>query len=235
MYLNTLSGAINPITRAPYNYTSFTEAFGNNIAEHRTTPLNFYAQDHFQGNPRLSLNYGLRWEYRIFPTVNQNAPLAISRNLPNDYNNFAPRLGFTYRIAPNTVLRGGYGINYDTLNLRLISLVDRSNGAQVQTFTVNGTSATPGAPQYPAQFTGPLSQFAVKTSVYGFSPTFRTQYAQQMDAVVEQQVGENFSVSVGSQVYLGRRAPFLIDSNLGVPVGTLADGRPVRSSPKPRT
>lgn len=232
VYLNTIKGVINPLTKAPYNYTTFTQAFGTNIAEHRTIPLNFYAQDHFQVNPKLSLNYGLRWEYRIFPTLNQNAPLAISRSIPNDYKDFAPRLGFTYRVAPNTVIRGGYGINFDTLNLRLISLVDRSNGTQVQTFIVNGTTttssgsvATPGAPVYPSQFTGPLSQFAVKSSVDGFSPSFRTQYAQQMDVVLEQQLGENFSLSVGSQLYLGRRAPILIDTNLGAPVGVLADGR----------
>ncbi len=233
LYLNTINGVINPATKAPYNYTTFSEAFGNNIANHRTTPINFYAQDHWRVNDRLSLKYGLRWEYRIFPTLNQNAPLAISRNLPNDFRDFAPRLGFTYRVGPNTVVRGGYGINYDTLNLRLISLADRSNGQQVQTFTVSGTAA--GAPQYPAAFTGPASQFAVKTTVYGFDPRFRTQYAHQMDAALEQQVGTNFSLTVGAQVYLGRRAPVLFDTNLGSINGTLADGRPTFSSTRPNT
>ena len=231
LYLNTINGVINPATKTPYNYTSFTEAFGSNIANHRTTPINFYVQDHWRVNDRLSLSYGLRWEYRFFPTLNQNAPLAISRNLPNDYRDFAPRLGFTYQIAPTTVLRGGYGINYDTLNLRLISLVDRSNGQQVQTFTVNGTAA--GAPQYPAAFTGPVNQYAVKSTVYGFDPGFRTQYAHQMDLAVEQQVGTNYSVAVGAQVYLGRRAPVLFDNNLGPTNGTLADGRPTFSSTRP--
>ncbi len=231
LYLNTVNGVINPVTKTPYNYTTFTEAFGNNIANHRTTPINFYAQDHWRVNDRLSLNYGLRWEYRIFPTLNQNAPLAISRNLPNDFRDFAPRLGFTFRVAPNTVLRGGYGINYDTLNLRLISLADRSNGQQVQTFTVSGTAS--GAPQYPAAFSGPAGQFAVKTTVYGFDPAFRTQYAHQMDAALEQQMGTDFSLAVGAQVYLGRRAPVLFDTNLGPVTGTLADGRPVFSSTRP--
>ncbi len=231
LYLNTINNLINPATKTPYNYTSFTEAFGNNIADHRTTPINFYLQDHWRVNDRLSLNYGVRWEYRIYPTLNQNAPLAISRNLPNDFRDFAPRLGFTYRVSPNTVVRGGYGINYDTLNLRLISLVDRSNGQQVQTFTVSGTAS--GAPQYPAAFIGPASQFAVKTTVYGFDPGFRTQYAHQMDVALEQQVGTNFSLAVGAQVYLGRRAPVLFDTNLGSVNGALADGRPTFSSTRP--
>ncbi len=231
LYLNTINGVTNPATNRPYNYTTFTQAFGNNVANHRTTPINFYAQDHWRISDKFSLNYGLRWEYRFFPTLNQNAPLAISRNLPNDYHDFAPRLGFTYTLTPTTVLRGGYGIDYDTLNLRLISLVDRSNGQQVQTFTVNGTAA--GAPQYPAAFSGPVSQFAVKTTVYGFDPHFRTQYAHQMDLALEQQVGKDFSVAVGTQVYLGRRAPVLFDTNLGPVTGSLADGRPIFSSTRP--
>ena len=141
LYLNTIHGVINPATQKPYNYTSFTEAFGDNVASHRTTPINFYLQDHWRVNGTFNFDYGLRWEYRVFPDLNQNAPLAISRILPSDYRNFAPRLGFTYWPFPNTVLRGGFGINYDTLNLRLISLVDPSNGQQVQTYTVNGTAA----------------------------------------------------------------------------------------------
>ena len=34
------------------------------------------------------------------------------RNAPVDRNNFAPRLGFAYQIAPNTVLRAGAGVFY---------------------------------------------------------------------------------------------------------------------------
>ena len=232
-YLNTINGVVNPATKLPYNYTTFTEAFGVNTANHRTTPINFYAQDHWRINDKLQLSYGLRWEYRCFPTLNQNAPLAISRDLPNDYRNFAPRLGFAYRMGTNMVMRGGYGINYDTLNLRLISLVDRSNGQQVQTFTVSGTAA--GAPLYPNGFTGPLNAFAVKSTVYGFDPRFRTQYAQQMNLTVEEQAGTNYSISVGTQVYLGRRAPVLFDNNLGAVTGSLADGRPIFSTIRPNT
>lgn len=39
-------------------------------------------------------------------------PTSSSRNAPVDRNNFAPRLGFAYQLAPNTVLRGGAGIFY---------------------------------------------------------------------------------------------------------------------------
>lgn len=233
-YLGMIAGQINPATGRPHNYTQFTEAFGDNTAEHRTTPINFYAQDRWEVTPFFSLSYGLRWEYRLFPALEANAPLAISRSINSDAADFAPRVGFSLRAGARTVVRGGYGINYDTLNLRLISLVDRSNGAQVQTFTVNGTAA--GAPQYPFTFAGPASQFAVKSSVYGFALDFRTQYAQQSNLSMEQQIGTNFALTVGGQLYLGRRAPVLIDTNLGPAIGTLADGRAnFTSSPRPNS
>jgi hypothetical protein len=217
-YLNTINGV------SGYNYATLTEQFGNNTATHLTTPLNLYAEDHFQVSPKLALSYGLRWEYRWWPTLNQNAPLAISRTLPEDARNLAPRIGFDYRLGSNIVVRGGYGINYDTLNLRNISLVDRSNGQQVQTYTISGSTA--GAPQYPNAFTGPVSSYASKLTVYGFAPDFRTQYAQQMDVQMERSLSTNTSITLALQGYVGSKAPVLIDTNLGPAVGTLADGRP---------
>ncbi len=221
-YLNTLRGVPGS------NYSQLQEQFGNNIAQHRTTPINFFAEDHWRVRPNLTLSYGLRWEYRAFPSLNSNAPLSISRSIRNDNKNFAPRFGFSWQLMPRTVIRGGYGIFYDTLNLRNISLVDRSNGAQVTTYTINGNVA--GAPQYPNAFSGPVATFAVKPTAYGFSPKFRTQSAQQANVQVEQALARDWSATVGVQWYGGRHEPVLIDTNLGVPIRTLADGRPVFSS-----
>ncbi len=221
-YLNTLSGIPG------FNYAQLQEQFGNNFAEHRTTPLNFFAEDHYRISPSLTLSYGLRWEYRFFPSLNQNAPLAISRNLPNDGHNFAPRFGFSYMLTPKTVLRGGYGIFYDTLNLRNISLVDRSNGAQVTTYVINGNVS--GAPQYPAAFSGPLASFAVKPTVYGFAPAFKTQYAEQANLQGERELSKDLALTIGAQWYGGHNEPLLLDSNLGTPARLLADGRPVFTS-----
>ena len=221
-YLNTVRGVPG------FNYAQLQEQFGNNFAEHRTTPINFFAEDHWRVTPTFTLSYGLRWEYRFYPALNSNAPLAISRSLPNDPHDFAPRFGFSWQPMAKTVVRGGYGIFYDTLNLRNISLVDRSNGAQVTTYVINGNVA--GAPQYPNSFSGPVAGFAAKPSVYGFSPDFKTQYAQQANAQMEYELAKDMEVTVGVQWYGGRREPVLIDTNLGAPTGTLADGRPVFSS-----
>ncbi len=70
----------------------------------------------------------------------------------------------------------------------------------------------------------------MKPSVTGFSPNFRTQYAEQSNLQVERELVQDLSVTVGLQWYGGHRAPVLLDTNLGPPVSYLADARPVFSS-----
>lgn len=114
-----------------------------------------YVQDDWRASQRLTLNVGLRWEYRSTPyetnnrmawldTANAKGGLCIAdqslvtkgitgdgsyyrycgRNNPKDpsLKNFAPRLGFAWRPFDNdrTVVRGGYGIFYDSAEGREI-------------------------------------------------------------------------------------------------------------------
>ncbi len=102
----------------------------------------YFINDTFQVNQRLTLNYGLRWELpgpwterfdrlTVF-LPNAQSPLAGPTGLPlkgklglvntpdresrysqkRYWNLLAPRLGFSYRFADKTVVRGGYGIFY---------------------------------------------------------------------------------------------------------------------------
>nr|WP_179487366.1 TonB-dependent receptor [Granulicella arctica] len=103
----------------------------NNIAE-----VNYerrwdyvFAQDDWKVNDRLSLNYGLRYEFLTpnfaddnhivnFDPTSNALILATSGSLYNrslvdpNYNNFAPRFGFAYSVAPKTTVRGGYALSY---------------------------------------------------------------------------------------------------------------------------
>src|SRR6185369_4917108 len=89
--------------------------------------LHFYAQDTWRIKPRLTLNFGLAWSFES-TLVNRDldkpkylAPIYGSDLSPtnNNYNNFSPALGFAYQLdkSAKTVLRGGFGIYWDTDSL----------------------------------------------------------------------------------------------------------------------
>ena len=106
----------------------------NNAAE-RQKRLFFYGQDTYRMTPKLTLNYGLRWEiytpesvlakgYGGFANIVDNGGTGVIRvagyggyglngNVQNTLHAFAPRLGAAYQLTPKTVVRMGYGRSYD--------------------------------------------------------------------------------------------------------------------------
>lgn len=232
-YLNTINGVVNPATGTTNWYTQLVQAFGNNKADHNTQSYNFYSQDSYQVNRKLTLSYGLRYERLQYPGLDPNAPIINSRTVRTDPFNFAPRVGFALQTDSKTVIRGGIGVFYDTLNLRLLSQVIRQNGSNVLSYTI--TPATAGAPIFPNLLASPAGTLS-KPNVTTFSPNFKALRTQQGNVQVERAIAKNLSATVGVQYYGGRHIPVLLDTNLGTPVNSLADGRPVFSnSNRPNT
>jgi hypothetical protein len=105
--------------------------------EYNTRQTNFalYFRDRWNVNRKLTLSYGLRWEYYPFPTrvdrglewynpdTNKMHICGIGQ-VPEDCGvriskkNFAPRIGFAYRATDTFVIRAGYGITYDPFSLQ---------------------------------------------------------------------------------------------------------------------
>jgi hypothetical protein len=111
--------------------TSFNRYVSSSTnAQERQKRMFWYAQDEWRPNSKLTITYGVRWEW-IFPeTVNgpQNgAEYNLNTGLLDvfgsgligghgyqnmNWKNFAPRLGIAYQITPKTVIRTGYGWSY---------------------------------------------------------------------------------------------------------------------------
>lgn len=96
-----------------------------------------YARDRWQINPKLTLSYGLRWEFYPFATADHGGARVFDPNTGNvligghgsvplgdrvdvGHGQFLPRLGIAYRLTSKTVIRAGYGMSADNNNWRFL-------------------------------------------------------------------------------------------------------------------
>jgi hypothetical protein len=101
----------------------------------RFSTWSLYARDQWQVSKKLTIDYGLRWEYypiyshdnfgavRFDPSTDNilvggegGVPWNTGANASK--KGFAPRIGLAYRLNEKTVIRSGYGISIDPDNMR---------------------------------------------------------------------------------------------------------------------
>lgn len=221
--------------------SNWTQVFGNTYRGFRTNFHGFFAQDDWKVTRSLTLNLGMRYEYqgglrevnrlqsvldpRLSGTIGQagtgvlgafrNESPAVETNLTLL---FAPRFGFAWNPGlGKTVVRGGYGIFYDSLIF---------NGLQAGRTTppTNYTGTLAGA-----QFTGGNSlanllagtatiQQQLSSQVGGFgtlvnlgrvvssSPALRNPYMQHFSLGVQRQFSAGF---VADLSYVGTKGSSL--------------------------
>ena len=139
--LPNVTGTGNPIASLLLGQVDVGRQFINNqVFGWRYQYYSLFFQDTYKMTPKLTLNYGLRWEVpfprgeaydrmsNFNPTLANPAAGGIpgaleytgtgpgkngkSRFYPADKNEFGPRVGIAYQLRPNTVLRSAYGIYY---------------------------------------------------------------------------------------------------------------------------
>jgi hypothetical protein len=127
----------------------------------RNNHVRFYGQDAWQIRPGFTFNYGLGWSFEnnvIYHGLDKPQylkPLGISLGeVPQDYNNFDPALGFAWSPTTKTVIRGSASLHHISPNIGYLKLNERilispaGNGLnQLNTQTVpNPKFGQPGQP-----------------------------------------------------------------------------------------
>jgi hypothetical protein len=208
----TTVSAADPFT--PFSGTTLRNTAQNNFA--------FYMQDSWKLLPRLTMNYGVRWDY--FGVISEAGgqfsnfdpalpgPVLTDQLYPKDWNNFSPRLSFAWDVfgSGKTVVRAGWGMFYDAFSQDFFI-------GQLPFNTFNPGPAYNGVGPNPMLFsfspTGPLTPgvpvFDPKSfsaaDVFTVDQNIRTPYVQNYNLNIEQQLGPHASLQVSYVGSAGRK------------------------------
>ena len=202
-----------------------------------------YGQDAWQVSKRLSLNYGLRYDYEgpvhsdlpnlsIFdPSLSTGLAVAgqdVANIYPKFWGGASPRVGFSYQLdsTGKTVLRGGYGFYEDSV---FMASILKNSGAQ--NISVFGPEYNPAGSSEVAQasalnsviqsgqpifqdYTDALAgQGLVKIST--FDKHFRSSYTQSIDLNLQHSFTSSVIWQAGYVGTLGTHLLGLRDINPG--------------------
>jgi hypothetical protein len=203
--LYAYSSLLNWVNNRP---NTFQQAYGpqNGDVEWDTDLWSGYVNDSFRVTPRLTIDFGVRYDYEATPPPGSNAypqhPEFLTQ-IKNDKNNFAPRVGFAWDVAGDgrSVLRGGSGKFFEYMpDILLASPIQGISGALItSTFTCTTTATNP-CPTYPNLL--PPSAFRLPTNpnLVTIGSDYKAQEAWRTSLQYEQRLGNNYSAGV-SAVY----------------------------------
>jgi len=212
------------------NYSSFAQGFGPLGFTIATDDVAFFAQDDWKVRPRLSLSFGLRWEYEHLPApLFPNPAVPATTQMPEPKTNFGPRIGFAWDVFGDgkTSVRGGAGIYYGRItNGVIFSVVTESgliqNGVLTGQPSFSFSSASKGGPYFPEVLASSPSSAAAKPAILYFNPNYKNPQIDEVDLAVERNVGWNTVVSVSYIGSFGHFLPQYTDDNIAP--GTNAAG-----------
>jgi len=159
-----------------YEYVSPLTEVNNRIANLELSPGVL--------NPALPL--GVTPVTAIQPKGTNSANLPPSLVRP-DRNNFAPRIGFAWKPFSKTVVRGGYGINYNTGAYQGIAQ-QLAYQPPFSTTATNVQAPFPAPPNLTLQNGFPAPPPGTITNDYAVNPNYRLGYVQIRNLDIQQQI-----------------------------------------------
>ena len=182
-----------------------------------------YVRDRWQVSPRLTLSYGMRWEYYPFPhrpdrglerydfNTNESVLCGLGSTptdcgLSQSKKLFAPRVGIAWRTTSSLVLRAGYGITYDPFSLGRdlranypIQYVQNLPWDTTWSYSTSLDQGLPASPVVPERERLPLPLDAAFITA---DENFKRGYVQSWNLTLEKQLGN----WVGSAGYVATRS-----------------------------
>ncbi|MGB6685566.1 MAG: TonB-dependent receptor, partial [Candidatus Acidiferrum sp.] len=179
----------------------------------------FYAQDQWRLTPKLTFNYGLRWDFEK----------GLEKQINPDYRGWQPRVGLAYAPDRHTVIRAGFGMFDDRFNLSFLFITQPQKpviipnenlpgiraGANSATWVLN--QLTPGPPNPGGQMILPAQAAATLITTGMVPPEYitgppgttvtagagmvdhnsRIPYSEQATLQIDRELGHGLVISAG--------------------------------------
>jgi hypothetical protein len=250
-----------PFEQFSGNYTGYTMAsyllgIVNSGTLQRHTPFGYifdyastFVQDDFKVNDRLTLQLGLRWDYRApirekhdwlsswdYNTIDPVSGLkgaytfagdcqgciGSSYFSPKDWNNFAPRIGFAWRVLPKTTIRASYAIFFQGAGDHGSSLGSAASFSGTPTYAYGADTVNPWAGRHNLDDGIPIDEiyqapvrdpsWHINNSAGLFDPyEGHMPYIQRWNINIQKELARNLILDVG---YLGVKGTGLYGGGL---------------------
>ena len=189
----------------------------------RSPFYSLYVRDRWQLTPRLTLSYGVRWEFYPFPRridrglerydydTNESMLCGLGSiptgcGLNQSKKLFAPRVGIAWRATNSLVLRAGYGITYDPFSLgrdlRANYPIQFVQNLSFDTSWSYSTTLDKGLPPSPVVPEQPRLPLPLTAAFITADTNFHRGYVQSWNMTLEKQLGN----WVGSAGYVATRS-----------------------------
>lgn len=197
-----------------------------------------YIEDAWRITPKLTANYGLRYEYATplfeennilsnFDPETKSIVLAKSGSMFDrstihpDRLDFAPRIGIAYTATPGTVIRSSYGIFYNHGARVGSNNILALNGPQSIVAAIVQSPGQPGFRTtdqgYPQGLTDPSNFNPSTTTLDALDQHMRAAMVQQWFLGVERQIGQHSVVGLSYAGNHATRLLMFVDENQASP------------------
>jgi hypothetical protein len=213
----------------------------------RTFAQSLYLRDRWQATHKLTVTLGVRWDYwgmpkrenrgmEVYDFASNTLKLCGLGGQPNDCGAiqmskryFSPRLGMAYRVTDTFVVRAGYGIAFDPVNIGRNPLHSYPVQTAYTFSAPNGFAAASKLSDGIPTLTAPNISTGVLT-VPGtvvmelFDPKFKRAYVQSYNLMLEKDLGHGWIGEAGYVANGSRHQQNRWNANYGF-IGTGTPGR----------
>jgi hypothetical protein len=222
------------------NLTNSTDFYSNtasslSVQTQRTATIisnnySWFAADTWRMTPRMTVDYGLRWELNPAPSGGDPNDLIFVQGWENpatmtiapqgtkgysvDWRAFAPRFGASYQLRDKlgweSIFRGGFGLFYD---LGSAVAAASASGLKTQSYNKNTTTMTIPfndtilTPLTVRTFPTPPYTTPLGYSFYGMLDNWTTPRTYQWNVALEQGIGSAQTLTVTYVGDAGRKLP----------------------------